>query len=486
MLKTLSSKLSAVLLVLFCTLGLLFVVVMVLTTELHQRQINQRLHYDLAELLVADMELPKGRIAPDVLKQGFKRQMTLNPAIDIYLLDAQGRVQLSPGAVERDQVDLKPLLAFLNDRSKLPILGDDPRHVRHEKIFSVAPIQSDPAGGTPQGYLYVILGSEAQDSVAQMLRQNYILPLGLWVVGSGLLVAMMGGMLIFSLLTRRLGKLAAAMEAFQRDAAGNAAPIVNDGDEIDRLSKAFDQLSARIDSQMRALQQTDRMRQEFLANISHDLRTPLAALRGYLETLLLKEGSLTEQERHNYLEIATRQSERLTVLVARLFELVKLDARHVELNREAFQLGDLVADVAQKFELAAERNSVRLVTRVPDDDPFVIGDIGLIERVLENLIENALRYTPAGGRVELALMPRDGQVVLAVSDSGAGIADEDLPHIFDRFFRADKNRTGDGASAGLGLAIVKSILALHGARIEVASRRGEGTRFYFALPLASA
>lgn len=319
-------------------------------------------------------------------------------------------------------------------------------------------------------------------------QKDYILRQSGWIMGAGLICTVLVGFIIFALVTGKLRRLTAAMESFRRSnfnekilfttqAQGSNA----DGDEIDRLGATYNEMVEHLTRQFRKLQSSEEERRDLIANVSHDLRTPLAALRGYLETLLIKEGSLSGQERRNYLEIATRQGERLTTLVTRLFELAKLDARQIVLNREAFQLGELVEDVVQKFSLSAKQREVEMRTRILDHDPFVIGDIGLIERVLENLIENALRYTPAGGEVELALTQRDGQMVLAVTDTGVGIADEDLPHIFDRFFRADKNRTGDGGSAGLGLAIVKSILALHGANIEVTSRRGEGTRFSFAL-----
>ncbi len=370
----------------------------------------------------------------------------------------------------------------------MPIVDDDPLDQKRKKIFSVAPLPRD---GPLHGYLYVVLEGATQDDIAQMLQRDYLKPLGLWVIAGGALVAILGGLLTFAALTRRMKRLSIALDAFQRNDFASPQgllplPANPAGDEIDRLTAAFNQMASRLTAHMQALQQTDQLRQEFLANVSHDLRTPLAALRGYLETLLLKEGTLSPQEQHNYLEIATKQSERLTIMVSKLFELAKLNTKQVTLNRESFQLGDLVEDVVQKFQLSAEKRSLELYTDVPENDPFVFADIGLIERVLENLIENAMRYTPPGGKIGLIMTVEPQHVMLQVTDTGSGIVGEDLPHVFDRFYRGGRTQDQDSGNAGLGLAIVKSILSLHGTDVTVTSSKGRGTTFSFKLPTTSA
>jgi len=485
------SKLALVLLVVCCFLGFLFVGVIQMSLEHNQQIVTQRLNLRLAEMLVRDMHLPAGNVDLELFRQGFDRQMLVNPAIEIYLLDDQGKIQaysLPAGKVVRQRVSLPPLKKFLDDPAALPIVGDDPLDQKRKKIFSVAPLPRD---GPLHGYLYVVLGGATQDDIAQMLQRDYLKPLGLWVIAGGALVAILGGLLTFAALTRRLKRLSVAIDDFQRNDFASPqgllpVPSNQSGDEIDRLTAAFNQMASRLTAHMQALQQTDQVRQEFLANISHDLRTPLAALRGYLETLLLKEGALSPQEQHNYLEIATKQSERLTIMVSKLFELAKLNTKQVTLNRESFQLGDLVEDVVQKFQLSAEKHSVELYTDVPENDPFVFADIGLIERVLENLIENAMRYTPPGGKIGLIMTVEPQHVMLQVTDTGSGIDGEDLPHVFDRFYRGGRTQDQDSGNAGLGLAIVKSIISLHGADVTVTSSRGRGTTFSFKLPTTSA
>jgi signal transduction histidine kinase len=221
-----------------------------------------------------------------------------------------------------------------------------------------------------------------------------------------------------------------------------------------------------------------------VANVSHDLRTPLASLRGYLETLIIKGDSLSAEEQRTYLSIAAQQTERLARLVAELFELAKLEAKDVAVQAEAFPMAELIQDVVQKFELDAERRRLDIRAEVGADLPFVLADIGLAERVLQNLIDNALRHTPAGGRVTVTTEAREREVLITVADTGSGIPKDHLPHIFERLYRVDKSRDSRSGGAGLGLAIARQIVELHGGRIMVESEPGRGTAFSFSLPLA--
>ncbi len=225
------------------------------------------------------------------------------------------------------------------------------------------------------------------------------------------------------------------------------------------------------------------LRRDVIANVSHDLRTPLVSLRGYLEVLATQRDALTPELRDEYLGIAVRQSEHLSTLIDELFELAKLEFKGVSLRWEAFPLTELADDVIAKFALMAEHKQVVLHVDAAEDLPFVHADLSLIERVLENLLGNALQHTPAGGRVSITLRTDGTQVVAQVADSGCGIAGAELPFVFDRYYRGDNaHRTASGA--GLGLAITKRILDLHGAWIEVTSDSMSGTRFTFGLALS--
>jgi signal transduction histidine kinase len=212
-------------------------------------------------------------------------------------------------------------------------------------------------------------------------------------------------------------------------------------------------MAQRIESQMDKLKRADTLRRELVANVSHDLRTPLATLQGYIETLLLKDDRLTDTERKNYLEIAIKHCDRLSKLVQELFELAKLDSQETKLQREPFNLSELVQDVTQKFQLKAKQRDINIITNIGKELPFAVADIELIERVLENLIENAMRHTPRGGSISVVLTPGRQDIVVEVSDTGNGISQEELPYIFDRFYQLDKSRKSSPGLAGLGLAI---------------------------------
>jgi signal transduction histidine kinase len=245
-------------------------------------------------------------------------------------------------------------------------------------------------------------------------------------------------------------------------------------------------MADKIREQFESLKETDRLRRELISNVSHDLRTPLASMHGYVETLLLKNDSLSDAERLRYLEITRKHSLHLRRLIGDLFELSKLDAASIKPSLETFSLAELLQDVTQEFELEAQRKGISLTAEAPSEATLVHADIGLIQRVLENLLRNALKYTPAGGSITISLDPRPDRVAVAVVDTGCGIAEADLEHIFDRFYRSEQADEGRSSSAGLGLAIVKKILDLHGSRITVRSDPNRGTRFEFDIPVRAA
>jgi signal transduction histidine kinase len=254
-------------------------------------------------------------------------------------------------------------------------------------------------------------------------------------------------------------------------------------DEIDTLVLTFREMAQQIDKQVESLKKGDSLRRELIANISHDLRTPLATLQGYMETLLMKNSSLTSEERKTYLETAISHCNRLNKLVSGLFELAKLEAKDLQIHSEPFSMNELVQDVTQKFHLTAYEKNINIITNIEKEFPFVIADIALIERVLENLLDNALRHTPDNGSVSVMLEIEGASLIVRVSDTGYGIPAEDLPRIFDRFYQLDKSRKDKAGHSGLGLAITKRIMELHGSKLNVTSKPNEGTSFTFSLPV---
>ncbi len=488
MFKNLSTRLAGVLFVLFLIIGILYILLTIYTTRLYFQEVNQKLNRILAQHLVSENILMKeGRVDEEALRNIFHMLMVVNPVIEVYLLDAQGNIlaySAPPGKVKRKAVSLEPVKRLLSGAMPLPVLGDDPRDLTQKKVFSVAPISLD---GRTEGYLYIILGGEEFETEAQMLQGSYILRLSVFAAAGGLLFALLAALLLFNRMTRRLRHLTLAMETFrQSDFSAPPGPLhrapTRQGDEIDRLGGIFEQMSERIVGQFTELKASDKLRREMVANIAHDLRTPLTSLQGYLETLLMKEGTLTAVEKRDYLMTAIKRSDQLGKLISGLFELAKLDSPDVRVRFEAFSLDELVQDILQKFRLAAEKKKISLRMNMADDLPAVYADIGLSERVFENLIENALRSTPHDGSITVSAEPESGRIKVRVSDTGSGIPAEDIPHLFDRLYYRER-RGGQGAGSGLGLIIARRILELHGSGLEVTSEINAGTTFTFFLPI---
>ncbi len=228
------------------------------------------------------------------------------------------------------------------------------------------------------------------------------------------------------------------------------------------------------------LQRNDAERRELVANISHDLRTPLTALQTYLDTVLLKGHMLDAVVHRQYLERAATLSRRLARLVSDLFELVQLDGNHVDLKRERFELAELTRDVVQSFALGAKSKRITLSVQAVGRPTIAEGDVRLIERALENLLDNALRFTPEGGTVSVTCKRSGDRVVVRVKDTGPGIAAADQEWIFDRFYRGRQPVDGASTTTGLGLSIARRIVELHHGEITAAQGSDGGAELTFS------
>lgn len=490
MIKTIYGKMALLMLGLFYLTGFLFIVLVLFSNRMYFREASQKLNRNIAKQIVSKQELLRdGQVNEKAVVSIYRDLATINPTIEVYLLDLNGQIlssSVETAYLKQDHVSMDPIVRFLSKKDRLPILGDDPVDPLRSKIFSACPI---PIEGAPEGYLYIILGVGEHESITRMLSGSYIARISIFAVLSGLVLVSLMGLLVFRQYTRRLRRLTREVEAFKEmDLASEQMALekVPDGpgDEIDRLHAVFHDMAKIIGEQVMELRDSDALRRELLTNISHDLRTPLTSLQGYLETLSYKE-DLTDDERKEFLDTAIRHSDRLRSLVADLFELAKLDAGEVRYLPESFSLSELVLDILQKHGLRAEEKAVRLNSDFSAHLPFVSADIGLVERALENLIRNAIQYTPEGGSVTVSILKEDRTLGIQVRDTGCGIAPDDLPHIFDRYYRAEHTQDHYADGTGLGLAITKRIVELHGSSIEVRSTVGAGSVFSFTLPITS-
>jgi signal transduction histidine kinase len=240
-------------------------------------------------------------------------------------------------------------------------------------------------------------------------------------------------------------------------------------------------MAEEIQKNIKDLEDLDSLRKDLISNISHDLRTPVASIQGYAETLIIKKDTIAEDEREKYLDIIVKSCERLKNQVADLFELSKLQAGQVDLQPEPFSIGELVQDVVNKYRILSQKKGININVVFSKDIPLVQADLSLIDRALQNLLDNAIKFCRENDIINIEInTKKPGEVELRISDSGTGISQEDLPYIFERYY---KNLDHE-ESTGLGLAIVKRIIDLHDSHIEVFSQPGKGTTFAFSLPMA--
>ncbi len=483
--KSLYTRLAFGLILLLFVIGVLYTALNTIATQRFVAQLNQDLHRTLAQNLVADKNLvAQGKIDEAALKKTFQQYMVVNPSIEIYLLDLEGKLlsySADPDVVMRSRVSLEPIKAFLSGVEKYP-LGDDPRSHDKQKSFSVTEV---PSGSAPEGYLYVVLRGEQYDALESMAFQGFWALAGLWSMALSLCVGLLAGLAIFYWLTKRLRRVSRRIEVFsESDFKSCPASEITDSseDEIAQIEQIFEQMAARIQSQLAALIDKDKQRRQLVAQVSHDLRTPLASMLGYIESLKIKRNKLSAKEQEKFLEVAYRQGRRLGHMVDSLFELSSLEAKEIKPQLEPFVPLELLFDIRQKYAIRLREAGLSLEIEFDQQGAFAMGDVSLFERVLDNLIENAMVHAATSSQIMLRIESSAESIGVSVSNQGELINEKELSSLFDPFYRAD-SQSVDRRHAGLGLAISRQIMeSLEGSIL--ASNTVDGVIFTVYLPIA--
>ena len=479
-------KISAIFLVLLLILGSAQVWITVQSCISFMEEAEYKVSLPLVEKLAVDLTpLLKDGINRPGIEAAIGDIMVIHPEIEIFILDENGVILdyfVKPGkSLAQNAVDIRPVSSYLKSGSDMPIKGDYPCHPNCQKVFAAAPVR---IGGFTNGFLYVIYGNEHSHTALGMVLDTYVGRATLKIVLLTILVAGVIGLTLFSLLTKRFNRMTVAVQKFEK---GDLKQRINirSNDEIGQLAGAFNQMADTIVNNIDEMRTKDKLRRDLVANISHDLRSPLAAIQGYLETILMREPNLPEEKRRRLLETIFKNAKQLSKLVSELFELSKWDAKQTQPKPEPFSLAELIQDVMLKFKPQADKQNIVLKTNFPKKLPFVYGDIGMIERAITNLMDNAMTYTPKNGTVAVELAQAiDDKIAIKISDTGKGIPSEDIPFVFDRFYRVEKSRTrAANSGAGLGLAITKKIIEAHNSVISVHSALNKGTSFAFELPV---
>lgn len=454
-----------------------------LSTRLHD-VVVQRLGIDAAPEIASRLQELLDRDAPyDQLVGSVEAIYATNPAYAIFILNGGGKIVANLASfvtdLKLDYVPLEPLERFIaNPASGVPSYALSPASGRPE-IFSAAPILL----GGQKGFVYVLLeGSLPFERAQGVSRENIFLS---QIVSLGAFVTIVTiAIALFSLvaISRRLFRLISTVREYEQ---GNFAVRLEErpGDEIDELGSAVNRMADTIQSNIQELRNRDELRRKLITDVAHDLRGPLTSLR--LNTSALRQAVADEGNPLDSIAVSlTTGTKRLERLLTELFELSKLEARQSPPEKVLFPLGELIEELSHLHSSTARERKISLTTAIAAGNLIAVCDPNLITRAASNLVENALRYTPEGGRVEIGAMRENGRIRVFVADTGIGIAAEEKSELFQRFARGKGGVALGDASVGLGLAIVQAIIELHGSSIEVSSEAGKGSTFSFELEAA--
>jgi len=442
---------------------------------------------------------------PDELRAWLRNMVLFEPDTQLYLLDLAGTVLASSGTVKLPsgfRVAIEPVLKAIGQPDAAYVMGDDPERMDAHAVVAVQPVRRVMIrpDAPVAGYLYLVLHTEQLPADRwAALRMSVTRP-ALWLVGAVVSFTTALALLIIVSVTRPLRRLTDAVatisqrgldESGEGAAQAEFAAIEKSNDEFGQLKSAFDMMLETLRKQWRELRRLDHFRREGVSNLSHDLRSPLTATVACLETLEARwlPGGAPDDDRR-LVEIALRNTRNAARLVQSLGDLAKLDEPEFSLRAEGVDIGELLGDICLRFADRALRQGVALRAVEPERGaapPFAKVDVELFERAVANLVDNALKFCPAGAQVTLAAAVDGAWVRIRVADTGPGIAAADLPHLFDRYYQSRQSvapATGEGGK-GLGLAIVKRIAELHGGAVAVSSVPGQGTEVVLSVPAAA-
>jgi len=349
-------QISAIFLLVLMLFAAITLLISVNASRDYSIEVNQKLNRELAastvNVVISFFE--DGEINEQAIQDIIHSMMVINPSVEVYILDAYGSILtfVAPDSVvQLDRVDLDPIIQFIDNPDQGIILGDDPRNPGEFKIFSAARIFEEEKLA---GYIYIVLASQEYVSAAHMVMGSYILGISIRSIIAVMIVTAVVGLLAIWLITKRLNVVIRGIRQFQSGDHTARIPARYES-EFGGIGYVFNRMADEIQKNIKDLEDLDSLRKELISNISHDLRTPVASIQGYAETLIMKKDQISEDEREKYLDIIVKSCERLKNQVADLFELSKLQANQVVLQPEPFSIAELVQDVVNKYSILSQK-----------------------------------------------------------------------------------------------------------------------------------
>lgn len=394
----------------------------------------------------------------------------VSDAIDasLFITDADGDVLMAAGTVDDRRFEREVVLSELtgqvkNEYHTISTLGN--LFDRNQYVAAVPVVIDD---GVVLGY---VVACSPADAFAQTLRSN--LSIYLYSLLGALVLSLAVVWLISDRFVRPLREMAAAARSF---AEGDFSPRVKvkGKDEVAQLGEALNAMAVSLSS-------VEMMRRSFIANVSHELKTPMTTIAGFIDGML--DGTIPPEKQAHYMRIVSDEVKRLSRLVRSMLDLSRIDSGELKLNKVQFDLAEVAFNVLMASEQRIEEKRLTISGMEECESLEMHGDYDLINQVLYNLVDNAIKFTDEGGDIALHIYRENGRAYVSIRNTGEGIPPDEMPQIFERFYKSDRSRSLDKNGVGLGLYIVHTVIRLHGGEIAVRSVQGEYTEFRFWVPL---
>jgi signal transduction histidine kinase len=410
----------------------------------------------------------------------FYNAMVLNPGAEVYFLDTAGKIiayHEDEVKLLKDVIPTAPLKEYIESKGTKYIKAIDPRDPSDPKIFSAAVV---PQQDGNVGYIYVILNSKRSESIIDTLFGNHVFNLAAISFLAVIFLSLAFSLLYLKRLSKNYTQMIAVLQKFEQGDY-SARFNFNRHNELAPITQTFNRMADLLSSAIDKLTISESERKNFIAGISHDLRTPLAIARGYTETLLLRreDNSMKPADRAYYTELVYSKLLQIENMVKQLFELSKMESAEFKAAKEPFVISEILQEVIDAFQLIAKENKIMLRSAITHSHVWVNADVSMMERVFQNLLENAHKVTPEGGNVEVSLTVQDANLIFHIKNTGAPLSSE-LLHWINHSTDGAALLSGRPAAAGLGLIIVQKILFLHGSFLTSLSESGVN-EFSFSL-----
>lgn len=469
---------------LITVLGLLFILITYLATTHYHQASTQLLNREVAAH-IAKFTSPfeKDGINKRKADSVFHDAMVISPSAEVYFLDTAGKViayHAKEEEIKLRNISLENIKKYIASQGHEYIKAPDPRDPSDPKIFSAAEVFGKQR---KLGYIYVILGSNQYESIMDLLFSSHISNLAIKSFIIIILLSIIISLVYLNRFKKSFNRMIGVLEKFEQGDY-SARFKIKDQNELTPVTHAFNKMADLLSSTINSLTKSEQERKDFIANISHDLRTPLSIARGYTETLLIKkEGQeINGQQHQEYVNLILNKIQQVETMVKQLFELSKMEAVEFKPHKEPFVISEIVQETINTFQLIAEEKKVSLKCTQCQYHVWVNADIGLMERAIQNLVDNAIKSTPEGGNIEVSIGVEKTDLIFQIENSGPPLP-EDLLQWINHFKDNGNLFNNRPAKRGLGLLIVQKILHMHGSSLKAYTKNNASNVFSFRLAI---